>query len=50
MASVEPDAFIDNTARPSAGQRRLAEGEAHERRTELVRRIVRVRAVRSRNP
>jgi hypothetical protein len=50
MAPVEPDSFIDNTSRPSVVGRRLAEREARERRTELVRRLIRVRAARSRKP
>ena len=48
MAPVEPDSFIDNGSRLSVAQLRLAEREARERRTELVRRLMRVRAVRSR--
>ena len=48
MAPVEPDLFIDGSPRLSVAQRRLAEREARERRTELIRRIMRVRAVRSR--
>ena len=47
MAPVEPDSFIDNASRPSVVERRLAEREARERRTELVRRLIRVRAARS---
>ena len=45
MTPVEPDPFIDNSSRLSAAQRRLAEREARERRTDSVRRIMRVRAV-----
>ena len=50
MAPVEPDSFIDDASRLSGGRRRLAEREARERRTELVRRLIRVRAARSRKP
>ena len=50
MAPVEPDSFIDVTSRTSTAQRRVAEREAHERRMELVRRIMRMRAARSRKP
>ena len=50
MAAVEPDSFIDDAARQSVVERRLAEREARERRTELVRRLIRVRAARSRKP
>jgi hypothetical protein len=48
IAPVEPDSFIDNSSRLSVAQLRLAEREARERRTELVRRLMRVRAMRSR--
>jgi hypothetical protein len=48
MAAVEPDSFIDDSSRGLLAQRRLAEREARERRTELVRRLIRVRAARSR--
>jgi hypothetical protein len=34
MAPVEPDSFIDNASRLSVAERRLAEREARERRTE----------------
>ena len=50
MAPVEPDSFIDNASRPSVVERRLAEREARERRTELVPRLIRVRAARSQKP
>ena len=50
MAPVEPDPFIDNASRLSVVERRLAEREARERRTELVRRLIRVRAGRSQKP
>jgi hypothetical protein len=50
MAPVEPDSFIDNVPRLSVLERRLAEREARERRMELVRRLMQVRAVRSRKP
>jgi len=50
MAPGEPDSFIDDTSRLSGGERRLAEREPRERRTELVRRLIRVRAARSRKP
>jgi hypothetical protein len=43
MAAVEPDSFIESSRTPDA-KRRLAEREARERRTELVRRDLRVRA------
>jgi hypothetical protein len=46
MAAVEPDSFIDSSSRLSVAQRRLADRESRERRTELVRRIM--RAVRTR--
>ena len=46
MAPVEPDPFIDLSARASVAQRRRAEREARARRTELVRRVMRVRAAR----
>jgi hypothetical protein len=48
MAPVEPDSFMHNASRPPVVHRRLAEREARERRTELVRRLMRVRAARSR--
>ena len=50
MASVEPDPFIDVSSRGSVVQRRVSERVAHERRMELVRRLLRVRAARSRKP
>ena len=50
MAPVEPDSFIDVTSRASVVQRRVTEREARERRMELVRRLMRVRAARSRKP
>jgi hypothetical protein len=50
MAPVEPDLFIDNASRLSVVERSLAEREARERRTALVRRLIRVRAARSRKP
>lgn len=46
MAAVEPDPFIDASPRASVAQRRLSERQARERRTELVRRIMRMRAAR----
>ena len=50
MAPVERDSFIDNSSGLSAARRRLAEREARERRTESVRRMMRVRAADSRKP
>jgi hypothetical protein len=50
MAPVEPDSFIDKSSGSSAARRRLAEREARERRTESVRRMMRVRAADSRKP
>ena len=50
MTPVEPDPFIDNSSGRSAAHRRLAEREARARRTDLVRRTMRVRAVNPRNP
>ena len=50
MAAVEPDSFIGNGSRPAVAQLRLAERDARERRTELVRRLMRVRAGRLRKP
>jgi hypothetical protein len=50
MATIEPDSFIDDASRPSVVGRRLAERAARERRTELVRRLIRARAARSRRP
>ena len=44
MAPVEPDPFIAAPSRAAVAQRRHSEREARERRTELVRRIMRVRA------
>jgi hypothetical protein len=44
MEAVEPDSFIDVTSRASVVHRRVTEREARERRTELVRRILRMRA------
>jgi len=46
MAAVEPDPFIDGSARASIVQRRISEREARLRRTELVRRVMRMRAKR----
>ena len=46
MAPVEPDPFIDAPTRASAARRRLAERQAQERRTELVRSVMRARAAR----
>ena len=48
MAPVEPDSFIDVTSRAPVVQRRVTEREANERRMELVRRIMKMRAARSR--
>jgi len=50
MAAVEPDSFIDDSSRGLLAQRRLAEREPRERRTELVRRTMRARAVEARRP
>lgn len=50
MAPVEPDSFIDNVSRLSEVQRRPAERAAREHRTELLRRLMRVRVARSRTP
>jgi hypothetical protein len=44
MAPVEPDPFIAAPYRDSAAQRRLSEREATRRSTELVRRMLRMRA------
>jgi hypothetical protein len=46
MAPVEPDPFIAAPSRASAAQRRLSEREARRRSTELVRRMLRMRATR----
>jgi hypothetical protein len=43
MAAVEPDPFIAGS-RGAAAERRIAEREDRERRTELVRRAMRMRA------
>jgi len=48
MAPVEPDSFIDVTSRAAVVQRRVTEREAHERRVELVRRIMKMRSARLR--
>ena len=50
MAPVEPDSFIDNASRLSVVERRLVDREADGRWRELVRRLMRVRAARSRTP
>ena len=50
MTPVEPDSFIESSSGLSAARRRLAEREARERRTESVRRMMRVRAADSRKP
>lgn len=47
LAAVEPDSFIESS-RTSVANRRLAEREAGERRTELVRRVLRVRTADTR--
>ena len=44
MAPVEPDPFIATPSRDSVAQRRLSEREARRRTTELVRRMMRMRA------
>ena len=44
MAPVEPDPFIDAGVRTVAAQRRFSEREARQRRTELVRHLIRMRA------
>jgi hypothetical protein len=44
MAPVEADPFIDVASRVSVVRRRLAEREARKRRTELVKRLMRMRA------
>jgi len=46
MDPVEPDSFIEVTSRASVVHRRVTERAARERRTELVRRILRMRAAR----
>ena len=50
MTPVEPDSFVEDASRLSVVERRLAEREARERRTELVRLLIRMRAARSRKP
>ena len=44
MAAVEPDPFIAGPPRASVARQRLLEREARERRTELVRTLMRTRA------
>jgi hypothetical protein len=44
MAPVEPDPFIGASSRASVAQQRLVEREARQRRTDLVRRLMRRRA------
>jgi hypothetical protein len=44
MAPVEADPFIDVASRASVVQRRVAEREARIRRTDLVRRLMRMGA------
>jgi hypothetical protein len=44
IAAVEPDPFIGAPSRVVVARRRLAERAARERRTELVRRLLRTRA------
>ena len=44
MAPVEPDPFIAAPSQASAAQRRLSEREAPRRSTQLVRRMLRMRA------
>jgi len=46
MAPVEPDPFIGGPPRASVARQRLVEREAHARRTELVRSLMRTRAAR----
>ena len=48
MAPVEPDPFIDAGPRAAVARQRLSEREARQRRTELVRRTMRMRAQRPR--
>ena len=48
MAAVEPDPFIGVPDRAGVVQRRISEREARLRRTELVRRIMRMRAAQVR--
>ncbi len=48
MAPVEPDPFIDAGPRAAAARRRLSERQARQRRTELVRHLIRMRAQRQR--
>jgi hypothetical protein len=43
MAPVEPDPFITALSRTAVAQRRLSEREVRERRTEPVRRVIRMR-------
>ena len=50
MAPIEPDSFIDVTFRASVVQRRVTEREDHERRMDLVRHTMRMRAARSPAP
>ena len=44
MAPVEPDPFIGVPSRDSVARRRLSGREARRRSTDLVRRIMRMRA------
>ena len=47
MAPVEPDPFIGAPSRASVVRQRHVEREARERRTEIVRRLMRMRAVQN---
>ena len=44
MAPVEPDPFMGTPPRASVAARRITERDARGRRTELVRRLIRMRA------
>jgi hypothetical protein len=44
MAPIEPDPFIGSSSRAFVTQQRLVEREARQRRTDLVRRLMRTRA------
>ena len=44
MTPVEADPFIDVASRASVAQRRFVERAARKRRTELVQRLLRMRA------
>jgi hypothetical protein len=48
MAPVERDPFIGASSRASIAQQRLVEREARQRRTDLVRSLMRMRTARRR--